>query len=134
MPAVLAAAGATERCRICAGDYFKSVPLGADGYVLKTILHDWRDGEALQILRNVATAMQPEGRLIVIEALLDRPGNAFDIGKLMDLSSLVLAGGPDRGLVEIEELMRASGFRVTRVTRTTNALAVLEARLLSSMS
>jgi orsellinic acid C2-O-methyltransferase len=34
-------AGVTDRCRVIGGDFFESVPAGADLYVLKFILHDF---------------------------------------------------------------------------------------------
>ena len=49
-----------------------------------------------------------------------------DIGKLLDLNSFVLAGGVDRSIERFEQLFRATGFRLRRTLRTTNALALLE--------
>ena len=40
------------RCEIVATDFFHSVPDGADGYVMKDIIHDWEDVDALKILKN----------------------------------------------------------------------------------
>lgn len=123
---VLAEAGVAARCEIIAGSFFESVPAGGDAYLLKTILHDWRDEEALAILRAIAAVIPPQGRLLVIEALL-APGNEYDVGKLLDVNSLVLAGGLDRTAAEYAGLFRAAGFRLQRVIRTSNALALIEA-------
>jgi O-methyltransferase domain len=40
------------RCEFVGGDFFQSVPAGADAYVLKFMLVDWRDEEGLLILQN----------------------------------------------------------------------------------
>jgi SAM-dependent methyltransferase len=125
-PAVLAQAGVEERCEVVAGDFFASVPARADTYLLKTILHDWPDDRALQILSAVRAACRPDSRLVVLEALLP-PGDAFHLGKLVDLNSLVLAGGPDRDRAELEDLLRLGGFEVVRAVPTTT-LAILECR------
>jgi hypothetical protein len=123
---VLAQAGVAERCERRAGSFFEPLPEGGDAYLLKTILHDWDDAHALVILRGLRRVVPRSGRLLVLEALLE-PGNAYDIGKLLDLNSFVLAGGVDRNLAQLEALLRQSGFRLRRVLRTTNALALLEA-------
>lgn len=125
-PRVLERAGVASRCEIVAGSFFEAIPAGGDAYLLKTILHDWRDAEAMAILRAIRAAVPPHGRLLVIEALL-APGNAYDIGKLLDVNSLVLAGGEDRTAEQYEALFRATGFALQRVVPTTNALALIEA-------
>jgi hypothetical protein len=37
---LLATAGVADRCRVLHGDFFRSVPAGADVYILKSIIHD----------------------------------------------------------------------------------------------
>lgn len=54
----LEAAGVTARCAVSGGSFFESVPNGGDAYLLKTIIHDWDDDDALTILRNIRTAAQ----------------------------------------------------------------------------
>ena len=45
------------------------VPAGGDAYVLKHIIHDWDDEKSLQILRNVRTAMNPDAKVLIVEAV-----------------------------------------------------------------
>ncbi len=125
-PSVLEAAGVETRCQVRAGSFFDGLPAEGDTYLLKTILHDWDDTRALAILRGVRAVVPADGRLLVLEALLE-PGNDYDIGKLLDLNSFVLAGGVDRNQQQFEVLFEQAGFRMQRVLRTTNALALLEA-------
>jgi len=66
----LAGAEVADRCRVEAGDFFESVPAGADGYVLKQILHDWDDEPAAVILRRCREAMEPDGRVLIVERML----------------------------------------------------------------
>ena len=40
--------GLEDRCRYVAADMFKEVPINADVYSLKMILHDWNDSECMQ--------------------------------------------------------------------------------------
>jgi hypothetical protein len=125
-PPVLRAARVEGRCRIVAGDLFEAVPEAGDTYVLKTVLHDWDDDRARRILDVVVAAMRPDSRLVVLEALLPE-GDAFHLGKLLDVNSLVLVAGPDRDEDALVALLRRAGLACSRVVRTTT-LAVLEAR------
>jgi SAM-dependent methyltransferase len=122
--AVVAEANLDARCDVVAGDFFRSVPAGADTYLLKTILHDWQDEQALEILGAIRRACRDDSRLIVVEALLP-PRDQFHLGKLLDLNSLVLVAGPDRDEHELAALLRRGGFHARRVVPTTT-LAIIE--------
>ena len=54
------------------GDFVKSVPTGADLYIVKNVLHNWNDDSSIAILRTIATAMrsQTTARLLVIEPVV----------------------------------------------------------------
>ncbi|MBV9231455.1 MAG: hypothetical protein JOZ18_19260 [Chloroflexi bacterium] len=49
---------------LCDG-YGEEIPSGGDLYVLKEILHDWSDEEAISILRNCRRAMSPQSKMLV---------------------------------------------------------------------
>ena len=49
------------------GDFFTSVPAGADAYILKYIIHDWDDERAIAILRRCRAAMGAGATLLLIE-------------------------------------------------------------------
>jgi hypothetical protein len=104
-----------------AGDFFVAVPRGGDAYLLSWVLHDWDDQAALRILANCRTALEGEGRLLLIEMVLpsaEGPPAAPMIEKLartMDLQMLVLTGGRERTLAEYRTLLADSGFELSRV-------------------
>src|SRR6478672_13196369 len=56
--ALLQSSGVADRCQVVSGDFFESVPVGGDAYLMKHIIHDWDDERATQILRNCHRAMQ----------------------------------------------------------------------------
>jgi hypothetical protein len=119
-------AGVASRCEVVGGNFFEGVPRGADGYILKHILHDWDDESSVRILRNIHAAANSQTRLIVIECVI-APGNAPHFGKLLDLQMLVVAGGRERTRAEWEALLAAGGFSLVRVVDTLGPLSVLEA-------
>jgi hypothetical protein len=85
------------------------LPGRGDAYVMKHIIHDWDDERAIQILRNCHRAMQPGGKMLIVDAVIP-PGNRAHFGKLLDL----------------EMLLKRSGFRLRRVVSTETHLSVVE--------
>jgi hypothetical protein len=126
-PQQSASSGVGGRRRSIAGDFFESVPAGADVYLLKNVLHDWSDDRAVLILNNCHRAMAPDAKLLVIEVVLpvlDDP--AF--GNLLDLNMLVMSGGRERTLDEYGKLFEASGFRLNQAIPTQAPVSILEAQ------
>ena len=121
----LEAAGLADRCEIIAGDFFKAVPAGGDGYILKWIIHDWDEERATTILRNCRRAITNDGRLMVIEAVIP-PGIEPHFAKFIDLNMLVMTGGRERTEEEFRRLFGASGFRLTRTVATESPFSVIE--------
>jgi O-methyltransferase/methyltransferase family protein len=125
-PAVLAEAGVADRCRIESGSFFDGVPAGADAYVLRSIVHDWGDAEAVAILRACRAAMADGGVVLLIERELGGP-NEKPEAKLSDLNMLVGPGGRERSRDEYAALFGAAGLRLARVVPTAAGADVLEA-------
>jgi SAM-dependent methyltransferase len=117
--------GPLPRCRLVAGDFFRAVPEGGDAYLLKRVLHDWCDDDALRILANCRRAMASNGRVLVIEMIVP-PGNAPDPIKVMDVNMLVVTGGRERTAAEFAELFRRAGLRAG-ATVPAVGLSILEA-------
>jgi hypothetical protein len=66
------------------------------------IVHDWDDSNALQILRNVRAAI------------------------MLDVEMLVVATGRERTADEYADLLRAAGFRNSRVISTAGPTSIVE--------
>jgi hypothetical protein len=135
LPAVVAGAATlrtgtiAERCEIVSIDFFKGVPEGADGYVMKAIFVDWNDEAALKILKNCRRAIRRDGKLLLMENVL-KPSNEPDpnLGRSMDLNMLVLLTGRLRTEAEFAALLRAGGFSLTRVITTTGLFSIIESQ------
>ena len=123
--AVLAQRGLSSRCCVIEGDFFKNVP-EADLYILKSIVHDWDDQQSIKILRNCARALRPNGRVILIEWIVPEHGKP-GAAALSDLNMLVLLPGRERTASQFEELFRASGLRIDRITGIASSMQVIEA-------
>ncbi len=103
------------RAAVVTGDMFAEVPT-ADAHVLKSVLHDWPDDRAVEILRSVRAAMPDHGRVFIVEPTLpEDPAqlpNAY--GTLMsDLNMLVCTGGRERTMAEFVQLLDAAGLALT---------------------
>ena len=123
--AALAKLGLASRCRAVAGDFFDSVP-EADLYILKVILHDWDDQQSINILRNCARAMRPNGRVVLVEQLFPEHGDPGEAA-LSDLNMLVLLPGRERTASEFAGLFRAAGLKLDRISELASSLALIEA-------
>jgi SAM-dependent methyltransferase len=113
-----------DRIRFEGGDFFASVPQNADAYVLRHIIHDWEDPEAMMILRQCRDAMAPDGRILVVEMVIP-PANEPGFGKWLDLMML-LVGGRERTEVEYRCLFDAAGLKLTRVIPTHSDVSIIE--------
>jgi SAM-dependent methyltransferase len=114
-----------SRCRVVAGDFFDSVP-EADLYIMKTILHDWDDQQTVDILRNCARAMRPNGRVVLVERVVPERGDPGEAA-LSDLNMLVLLPGRERTASEFAGLFRAAGLKLDRISELASSLALIEA-------
>lgn len=126
---VLQSQGVEDRCKIESGNFYEIVPPGGDAYILSRVLHGFSDELCGQILRSIHTAMPPQGKLLVMEFIL-QPGNdpATARTKLMDVNMLVFApGGRDRTYEEYNQLLSQSGFQLLHAINTESGISVLEA-------
>lgn len=119
-------AGLGSRVEFVTGDFFTAVPAGGDVYILRKVIHDWYDDEAVAILRRCRATMRPGARLLLMETLVPE-GNDYSYAKLLDLLMLVYPGGQERTLAEYRTLLASSGLDLRKVIPTASALNILEA-------
>ena len=122
------AAGVETRLTTETGDFFKAVPAGGDAYIMKHIIHDWDDDRAAKILENIRRAMQPGGRVILLESVLLPGSSQPDFAKVVDIEMLLMPGGRERTEDEFRQLFARAGFTLTRIVPTQSPLSVIEAR------
>jgi hypothetical protein len=117
LPSGLDSAVTTERCRVVAGNFFESVPHGADAYLLKQVLHDWGDEACIDILRTIRAAVSPQARVLIVDRMLPELVSDADTQTLLvDVLMMVVTGGRERTEAEFRRLLHAAGFELTRIT------------------
>ncbi len=121
----IAQVGLDDRIELRAGNFFKEVPKGGDAYFIKQILHNWGDEECTTILQNCRQAMNPNGKILVAEHVL-QPGKGDLLGKLVDLQLMSTIPGRAREEVEFRKLFAATNLTLTRIIPTQSAFKILE--------
>jgi O-methyltransferase domain/Dimerisation domain len=124
-PDYLRAAGVFDRCEIAGGNFFESVPKGADAYVLKRIIHDWDDDICVGLLRRCRDAVRDGGRVIVVDAVVPA-GNEFHFSKPIDLLMMVLNDGRERTAAEFKRLFGSAGLKIKQIVPTASIVSVVE--------
>jgi ubiquinone/menaquinone biosynthesis C-methylase UbiE len=118
--------GPLPRCQLVTGDFFSEVPSGGDAYILKRVLFDWTDEQALRILKNCQRVMNGDARLLIIEPLIGPPNEQCP-AHLFDMTFLVMLHGRLRTAEEYSGLLGQAGFRLQRVVPTESDVSILEA-------
>ena len=134
-----------SRCKLVEGDFFKSIPLGADGYIIKNVILNWDDDSAATILKNCFQAIEKtkskaitttttstmmtvnasqedddkqnknNPKLLIIDLIMPE-GNKPFIGKFIDIVMLALTHkGRIRTEKEFHKLLNSSGFIITKI-------------------
>jgi SAM-dependent methyltransferase len=103
---VFEAAGVASRASAVAQSFFDPLPPGGDLYLIKNVLADWPDSEALALLTRCAEAARPSGRVVLLG------GVSPEEEESPELLMMVLVGGRNRPLAEFGEMAREAGLEV----------------------
>ena len=114
------------RAEKVAGNFFEAVPNGGDAYVLKYIIHDWDDEQAIIILKNCRQAMAENGRVLLVEMVIPA-GNAPSPGKFLDLEMLLYFYSRERTEAEYCDLLQQAGLELITITPTVSPFSIIEA-------
>lgn len=125
-PALLEKEGVADRVELVEGSFWESVPVKADAYLMKYIIHDWNDEQCVQILSNIRRSMPENAKLLIIDAVIPE-GNEPNFGKILDMEMLISPGGIERTATEFKKLLADSGFELTRIIPTKSYLSIVEA-------
>ena len=100
-------------------------------YYLRTVLHDWPDPQALEVLGHIKGVMGPEGVLLIEENVVPEEGMSLESG-CADLVMMVCFASMERRLVQWRDLLGKVGLRLKKVWKPegregSGTLALLEA-------
>lgn len=119
------ALGVADRTEIVAGSFFEDIPVDADLYMMKHIIHDWNDEESVAILSNIAKSAKPGAKLLLVETVVEDK-DVPSLSGIMDLNMLAMTSGRERTEAEYKDLMERSGFRFVRVHDTGSPMNLVE--------
>jgi len=123
----LKAYGVDSRCSVIEGNFFESLPSGADTYLFRHIVHDWTDEQSIQILNNCREVIPKNGRLLIIEAVVPS-GNQPSLAKDFDMLMMAIPGGIERTEEEYRLLFKQAGFQLSSIMPTTSLVSVVEGK------
>lgn len=103
-----------DRLTAVPGDFFETLPAGADTYLLSRILHDWDDADCARLLSVCRDAMEPGAELLIVERLLPEDGTT-SLASRWDMQMLVATGGRERSRSDYEKLLAGAGLRCDSV-------------------
>ncbi|RMJ18130.1 hypothetical protein CDV36_002235 [Fusarium kuroshium] len=124
-----------SRIEILDYDFFTPQPVkGADVYLLRTIIHDWPDADAVKILRGIVEAMGPTSRLLIMDMVLPKPGSGsrtFEAAlRQKDLTMIQAFNAKERETEEWTDLLAKVGLTIRAIERPAGSeLSVIEATL-----
>ncbi|KAF2234946.1 S-adenosyl-L-methionine-dependent methyltransferase [Viridothelium virens] len=119
-------------------DFTQPQPVpGADVYLLRMILHDWPDDEAIKILRHIVAVMdEKKSRLLIMDTVLPKPGSVpvsiERIVRVRDLTMMQAFNSKERDLDDWTDLLGAADPRLqlVRVVQPFgSAMSILEVAL-----
>jgi cyclopropane fatty-acyl-phospholipid synthase-like methyltransferase len=112
----LAAMGVADRVKAVGGDFFADDLPQADVIVMGNILHDWDEDQKKTLVAKAHQALNPGGRLITVEQVIDDARRVNASGLLMSLNMLIeLPGGFDYTGAQFDGWAKGAGFARTEV-------------------
>lgn len=118
--------GVAERAEVVTASFFEPLPIQADAVVICDVLGDWDDEDATLILEHCRQAIEPDGRLLIVELLPDKDRMALFTE--MDLRMMIYVGGRMRDLDRTQHVAAAAGLTVEDFTPLDNGYAIIECR------
>ena len=115
------------RVDYCEGSFFTGIPVRADVYLLKSVLHDWTDDKAITILRSCRAAAGDAAKLLLVERLVGEADGDDTAATMVDIHMMAVTGGRERSRDEYGALLGQSGFALSKVSATSCGFCILEA-------
>jgi hypothetical protein len=122
-----------DRYEYRGGDMFDPTTIPqTDAYIMKSVIHDWPDDRAIDILKSIRTAVNGKQiTLFLVEwvILSDDVQDQFlhRHTHAMDLQMMIVGTSKERTQKQYEYLFEQSGFQFEHLYRTTTPYSIIEA-------
>ncbi len=116
-----------ERVERVVGNFFKEIPVEADAYIFRNIIHDWNDEKSLSILRTLRKATKPQARVMLLEWVIPDTSD-FHLGKWTDMVMMTGVSGRERTRGDFEMLFSDAGFVLEDVVPTESMFSIVVGR------
>jgi hypothetical protein len=107
-------AGLSDRCTCIAGSFLDEIPVGASIFVLKAVLHDWNDEQALLILQNVRKSARDDAKVLIIDVIMPDTDPPL-LTCCIDMQMVCVTDGKVRTAQEYRSLLEKAGFALERM-------------------
>ncbi len=81
-------------------------------YYLRRCLHDYGDGDAIDILRQIAGAMAADSKLLIVEQIIGNPPAPFAAAADIFMATI---GGKERTAEAFGRIASAAGLKIEKV-------------------
>jgi SAM-dependent methyltransferase len=105
------AAPCRDRIELVAGDFNRDpLPAGFGLAFLSNIIHGEDEDTNRRLMRRVFAALQPGGRIVIKDHILDASLTSPAVGAIFSMQMLLFARGRDYGFDEVREWLQGAGF------------------------
>jgi SAM-dependent methyltransferase len=109
----------SDRVNVLAGDMLaEPLPTGYDMHLYSNVLHDWDEKQVLHLLRSSFKTLEPGGRVVVHDALLDESGAKPVAVAQYSVLLMAVTAGRCYGVSEVRDLLSEAGFEEITHTGT----------------
>ncbi len=126
-PDVVARAIPHDRIERVGGSFFESMPAQADAYILRQVIHDWDEEQALAILKCVRAAAKTDSLVILIEYVVPETSE-YSYSKWIDLHMLLVAGGRERTASEYRQSLAQASLEMEQIISTPTGISLVIGR------
>jgi len=116
----------SERVELLTGSFFETIPDGGDIYLMKNIIHNLSDQQAIDILLKIKNILSPKGRILIIESVISHK-NRYSFAKLFDIQMMVSQdGGKERTKEEYSRIVNNAGLKINQIVQTVAPFSLIE--------
>lgn len=111
LPHVIDTAPALPGVEHVRGNMFEHIP-PADAVFLKSVLHDWKDEQCVEILKTCHEATPGNGKVIIVDAIIEEEvGCVKQMGLRSDIEMMAFTdGGKERTEDEFKKIFHLAGY------------------------